>query len=428
MSTVPLRSVATVLVSNVDKKSAEGQSPVRLCNYTDVYYNRLLHQGLAYKAATATREQMRSFALRVGDTVITKDSETADDIGASALVTETAADFVCGYHLAILRPGRGLEPRYLQWQVSSQFVQEQLATRSSGVTRFGLTYEGIRGVRLKVPALEEQRRIADFLDEQIDRLDGVLEAVQDLVRAAELQRASRLAEAYRDLPTPDLLEGRGTRSVVSVRGLTVATISGGTPATGALSNWDDEGLPWIAIGDMVDGGTTLATRKGLSAAGMVAARLRPAPRGTILLAMYASVGKTTVTGMRAVWNQAVLGLIPRPGVDPDFLLGWLELARPSLPAIARSATQDNLNADQVARLRVPRRTSAEQQQIGALRRAASHDHAQLLAVARRMERLVDERKRALITACVTGELDVRAASDRASAAARSGTASVGLGR
>ncbi len=57
--------------------------------------------------------------------------------------------------------------------------------------------------------------------------------------------------------------------------------------------------------------------------------------------MYASVGKTSVTGTASVWNQAILGLVVRPEVDRDFLLGWLELARPSLPAIARSATQDN---------------------------------------------------------------------------------------
>jgi type I restriction enzyme S subunit len=316
----------------------------------------------------------------------------------------------------VLRLDEGLVwPRFLHYYLRSSPVLGEIWRRSKFMPpgQFDLPWDQFRSLRLDLPAMDEQRRIADFLNAQIARLDGALKQVQALARMAELQRASRLAEAYQDLPAPDLLEGRAANSVVSVRGLTLGMLSGGTPPTGDPSYWDDDGVPWIAIGDMVDGGTTQATRKALSPAGLAAARLRPAPAGTVLFAMYASVGKTTVTGMTAVWNQAILGLVPRPGVDPDFLLGWLELARPSLPAIARSATQDNLNADQVARLRVPRRTTAEQQRIGALRRAGVEDHARLLAATDRLARLIAERKRALITACVTGEFDVSAASDRA---------------
>lgn len=134
--------------------------------------------------------------------------------------------------------------------------------------------------------------------------------------------------------------------------------------------------------------------------------------------MYASVGKTSVTGTASVWNQAILGLVVRPEVDRDFLLGWLELARPSLPAIARSATQDNLNADQVARLRVPRRSFEKQRTIGAIRRRFVDRRVQAQASETvRMQALIDERKRALITACVAGNFDVSTASSRAGDAA-----------
>lgn len=60
---VPLRSVATVRVSNVDKKTVEGDQPVRLCNYTDVYYNDTISADMSFMDATATQEQIRVFGL-----------------------------------------------------------------------------------------------------------------------------------------------------------------------------------------------------------------------------------------------------------------------------------------------------------------------------------------------------------------------------
>jgi len=75
-ATVPLKSVAEIRVSNVDKKSVDGQVPVRLCNYTDVYHRSAIQADQEFMAATATTEQLTAFRLLPGDVVITKDSET----------------------------------------------------------------------------------------------------------------------------------------------------------------------------------------------------------------------------------------------------------------------------------------------------------------------------------------------------------------
>ena len=69
-----LKTTASVQLSNVDKHSEEGQVPVRLCNYVDVYYNDLITVDLEFMNATATPAQVRRFRLRAGDVVITKDS------------------------------------------------------------------------------------------------------------------------------------------------------------------------------------------------------------------------------------------------------------------------------------------------------------------------------------------------------------------
>ena len=98
-----LKACATVHLSNVDKKSREGESEVLLCNYVDVYYNERIEGDMTFMAATATRDQIRRFSLRKGDVLVTKDSETWTDIAVPALVDEDLAGVLCGYHLALIR-------------------------------------------------------------------------------------------------------------------------------------------------------------------------------------------------------------------------------------------------------------------------------------------------------------------------------------
>src|SRR3954447_21296221 len=109
----PLHVLADVLVSNVDKKTFPGETPVRLCNYSDVYSNDYVTNSLQFMKASAGKAEISRFALSRGDVVITKDSESPDDIGVPAVVTEDVELLVCGYHLAILRPRNGaIDPIY----------------------------------------------------------------------------------------------------------------------------------------------------------------------------------------------------------------------------------------------------------------------------------------------------------------------------
>src|SRR5438045_3830201 len=103
-----LGDVAELLFSGVDKKLVSSEDKVRLCNYTDVYYHRRLSSTMKFSEGSATKREIAALHLRAGDVLITKDSETPNDIAVPALVTATMPDVVCGYHLAIIRPLKGL--------------------------------------------------------------------------------------------------------------------------------------------------------------------------------------------------------------------------------------------------------------------------------------------------------------------------------
>src|SRR5687768_6792758 len=96
--TVRLADVADIRFSNVDKKTMPGECPVRLCNYMDVYGNDYITADLPFMEASASRAEIGRFGIARGDVMITKDSETPDDIGISAVVAEQIENLVCGYH------------------------------------------------------------------------------------------------------------------------------------------------------------------------------------------------------------------------------------------------------------------------------------------------------------------------------------------
>ena len=164
-SEVVLKNIATILVSPVNKKSITGEQSVRLCNYTDVYYNSYITNGLDFMTATASNSEVERFTLQKSDLIITKDSETPGDIAVPALVPEELDNVVCGYHLAIIRPdSKVVDSAFLNHLFSQPKVRHYFSTRANGATRFGLTIDGIKEASFTLPGVREQQVIAKVLD------------------------------------------------------------------------------------------------------------------------------------------------------------------------------------------------------------------------------------------------------------------------
>ena len=192
---LPLRHVAAVKNSNVDKLSLPGESPVRLCNYVDVYRNDRITQAVSFMRASATPSEIASFKIRLGDVLITKDSEQWNDIGVPALVATEADDLVCGYHLTMLRPHPSkIIGSYLAYALRVPEVAVQLHLAAKGVTRYGLSQQGIKSAQVPVPLLEEQGLIVRYLDHAELRIAKAIAAKQVLMNRLLELRHVQIAE------------------------------------------------------------------------------------------------------------------------------------------------------------------------------------------------------------------------------------------
>ena len=178
--TVQLIEVAEVIVSPVDKLTVEGEISVLLCNYTHVYHNIRITKALNFMRATATEKEIAKFTLLKGDVIITKDSETPNDIAVPSYVSEDLGNVVCGYHLSILRPRKNeIDGEYLSYLLSTAEIRYYFFTLANGATRFGLSVGSIEKAQFNLPSLPEQEKIAAVLsaaDEEISTLEKQLAA------------------------------------------------------------------------------------------------------------------------------------------------------------------------------------------------------------------------------------------------------------
>ena len=177
-----LAEVADIRISNVDKKSLNCELFVRLCNYMDVYANEYIRSTLNFMQATANPVEIARFAVERGDVMLTKDSETPDDIGVPAVVTEDIPNLVCGYHLALIKPlPDNVDSIFLSKQIKHERIAMWFSRLANGSTRYGLSTSSFENLEVWLPELSEQRKIATILttlDELIEKNDALIAKYQ----------------------------------------------------------------------------------------------------------------------------------------------------------------------------------------------------------------------------------------------------------
>lgn len=375
-----------------------------------------------------------------GDVLFAGSGETLDEIGKSAVNLISDAAY-CGGDVIVFRPSVEVDPAFLGYAADSRLSAFQKSCMGRGVTVMHIYSEQLKQLRLPMPPVKEQRAIAAFIDRETAKVDELVEQQEQLLERLAEYRTALIANTvtrglpaeaamtagfdpypeYRDSGVEWLGDVPGHWNTRQLGTALSAMVGGGTPATRNVEYWADdaeEGIPWVAIGDMSGGELVTTTEKRVTSLGLAANRLKLLPVGTVIYAMYASVGVVARLGIPAVTNQAILGLFPGSSLVPDFLYWWLVAIRDPVLALTRSNTQDNLNAGTVGRFPISVPPIEEQRAIAAfLDRETARVDALVGQAELAVERLLEYRS-ALITHAVTGGIDVRGSVAHAGAGGR----------
>ena len=193
-----LRDVAKVEISSIDKKTKDGETPVRLCNFTDVYCNWAITSDIAdaLMEASANTSEIERFTIKKGQVAFTKDSETRDDIGISTYIAEDFDDVLLGYHCALITPDNTkLCGKFLNAFMHSAYIQRYFELNATGSgMRYTLSLDTLESMPLLLPSLEEQKRIGEIFS-SLDKKISINRAINQ--NLATLDRSSVTATVRR---------------------------------------------------------------------------------------------------------------------------------------------------------------------------------------------------------------------------------------
>jgi type I restriction enzyme S subunit len=412
-----LKRACNVIPSNIDKKSYDDEVAIALCNYTDVYYNEQITPSIAFMPATASEEQISKFTLRAGDTLITKDSETANDIAISAFVPADMPGVVCGYHLAIVRPKDRHDGFYFKRLFDSSYVKSCFAVAANGLTRVGLSQYALDNLVVPLPPYDEQVAIAAFLHRETCKIDGlVAEQEKLLTLLAEKHHATISHAVTRGLNSEATMKDSGVAWLgnvpahwsVGTLGYLATISTGSTPDRGEPSFWNGS-IPWIKTGE-INWSPIDEAEEFITDAGVANSAVKLAKPGTLMMAMYGqgvTRGRVALLSIEAAYNQACAAIAFGPRVSGEYGRYFFIAAYHHVRDSGNETSQMNLGSGIIAKFKLPIPPLAEQQSIVAFLDTETIKLDALKAEAMRTIELLKERRSALISAAVTGKIDVR---------------------
>ena len=237
-------------------------------------------------------------------------------------------------HAHILQAKQGLSDNYfLMYQLNYLDIKPFI----SGTTRGKLNQGIMKGIRLALPPLPEQRAIAH-----------VLQTIQE----AKAARQHELAlERERKAALMDYLFAHGTKDelrkqteigeipesweVVQIEEIG-KVVTGNTPKTSVPEYYGGPYM-FIAPGDISEAQYVTKTEKHVSAEGLKV--LRPLPRDAVLVVCIgATIGKTAMTSVEpSVTNQQINAIIPNAKALPHYVYYAVTYRSRSLPSLAGRA-------------------------------------------------------------------------------------------
>lgn len=178
--------------------------------------------------------------------------------------------------------------------------------------------------------------------------------------------------------------------------------SGGTPRAGKTEYYGGT-VPWAVIGDLNDG-QVLETSATITEEGLANSSAKVVQPGTVLVAMYGSIGKLGLAGCAMATNQAIACAVPSGAITREWLFWWLRSQRNELRAAGKGGTQANISQTVLKAWPIPVAPFGEQERIVAAVEEAFSKLDAGEAGLRIVRQLLNRLRDSILAAAVAGRL------------------------
>ncbi|WP_035242177.1 restriction endonuclease subunit S [Acidovorax sp. JHL-3] len=179
--------------------------------------------------------------------------------------------------------------------------------------------------------------------------------------------------------------------------------SGGTPSRSNPAYFGGA-IPWVTISDLKDG-VVLSTFASITEAALENSAAKLAPVGSILVALYGSIGKLGIAGIPVTTNQAIAYSLPNKwAFDSKYLYHYLRAERRNLLALGSGVTQKNIYLGDLKAYRFPLAPRHEQTRIVAKLEELLSDLDAGVAELKAAQKKLAQYRQSLLKAAVEGAL------------------------
>ncbi|PTU75377.1 restriction endonuclease subunit S [Pseudomonas mangrovi] len=358
------------------------------------------------ESAAKTQDGDNRKKVLAGDFVINSRSDRKGSSGLSPL--DGSVSLIC----TVLIPA-GLHGPYIHHLFRSELFQEEYYRWGKGIVAdlWSTNFSDMKNIVLGVPSEEEQTQIARFLDHETARIDALIEEQQRLIELLKEKRQAVISHAVTKGLDPTVpMKDSGVEWLGEVpahwvvsRAKLVSDIF--VPQRNKPELNDSEGIPWVTMEDM-NGGYISATNLKVTELAAREAGSKVLKKGAVIASCVGRFGIVAINAVDVVINQQLQAFEPRK-IKAEYLRSIVSLSKEYFELIGTAATLVYVNQQGFENLPVLVPSAGEQESICLYVDEANARFDALLSQSLESIELLQERRSALISAAVTGKIDVR---------------------
>lgn len=414
---VPWRAIKYVASCNDDvlPENTDPSKPIRYIDIGNVQYltGIISYEEMLFGSAPSRARRL----LRAGDVII---STVRTYLKAIAIIHPKDADAVASTGFAVLRPRRSVTTSFFGYALQSGPVIDAIVANSTGVSYPAIAASDLTGLKIPVPSLSDQERLADLLDRETAKADALVAKYERLIELLEEKRVALITQAVTKGLNPTVpMKDSGIEWIGEIPEhwqlvplKYVARLkTGHTPSRQVAAYWENCDIPWVSLSDVYalrDGAQDYIseTAECISRLGLANSAAELLPKDTVILSRTASVGFAAIISSEMATTQDFVNWVCSSLILPRLLLHIFRGMKQEFRRLTNGSVHQTIYMPDVNAFRVPLPPIEEQIEIDSHVTQQSALIFEILHHTKDAIALIKERRSAVITAAVTGQIDV----------------------
>jgi type I restriction enzyme S subunit len=363
-------------------------------------------------------ELAREATFRRGDMLLAAVGAT---FGKSYLHIQDCGPMCFAGYMVRFSPSPLITPEFASYWTESSAYWALVQSRVVQATIPNFSAAKYKDLAVPLPSIGEQRSIVEFLDRETARVDALVRKKEQLIELLQEKRSALVRRAVTKGLAPNApMKDSGVKWAGTVpnhweitRTKFAARLrTGHTPSRQEPEYWQSCTIPWFGLADVWqirDERTEYIyeTTEKISELGLANSSARLLPKGTVILSRTASIGFSAILGTDMATTQDFVNWVCGPKLRPEYLLCVFRSMTHEFRRLTMGSTHQTIYMPDVGAFCTPVPPLDEQDQIvTVIRRDAGRIDALIAKVREAIDRLKELRV-ALVSAAMTGKIDVR---------------------